>query len=286
MATIAHARRRFGIEIECVFPETYGIVDDFGREFPTTQGYRPTRTAWNIHHDASLPAGGLEFSSPILHQRGHPLNFKHLKNVMDWIKGHGGYVTAACGMHVHIELRDLTNPEIRRLAYSWHANQPHINMLVDKSRHDNGYCPPLSYHELRMLDEAARNPAIRIGGYDRGAFNLCALPEHGTIEFRQHHGSVDFAEAEGWIKFLLGFVRNSIDRKKPMPPYKELKTLINRAKPSKTVEKILNTKIEKSLRGEGLLQLRPNAPIQDTYTDEDEGFYEDEDWIDDDDAGW
>lgn len=281
MATIPHTKRRFGVEIECVFPESEGIITAFGQEFPTNGRSTPTTSAWGVHHDSSLPYGGLEFSSPPLHQRGHDLDFKHLKRVMDWIKGHGGYVTAACGMHVHVELRDCTKFELARMARSWASNQRHIDMLVDKSRHDNEYCPKLNTYDFREIDRSLRNAACTtLYGYERGVFNLGALQEHGTVEFRQHHGSVDFEEAEGWIKFLLGFVKNSIERKRPMPEYKELKTLINRAKPSKTVVKILNTKIERSLRGENLIQLRPHAPADDLYYDEYDGDY------DDDDGGW
>lgn len=284
MATIPNTRRRFGVEIECVFPdEAEGIREAFDRTFPSTGSYRSTRTAWGVHHDSSLPYGGLEFSSPPLNQRGAQ-SFRHLKDVMDWIKGRGGYVTAACGMHVHIEASDLTKYELARMARSWHANQHHINQLVDMSRHNNGYCNTLSNYEMEAIERDLRNPAMNtLNGYDRGAFNLTALREHGTIEFRQHHGCVDFDEAEGWIRFLLGFFRNNIERKNPMPPYKELKTIINRAKPSKRVVPILNMKIEKSLRGEALLQLRPDAPAYDSEYDEgDYGYDDDDDYYEDD----
>lgn len=285
MATIANTRRRFGVEIECVFPTAVGIVDEFSRVFPPAAGLTASNTTWGVHYDSSLPRGGLEFSSPPLNQRGGR-SFSHLKDVMDWIKGKGGFVTAACGLHVHIEANDLTKYELARMARSWQANQHHINKLVDMSRHSNGYCNPLGRYEMEAIAQDLRDPRVRtLRGYDRGAFNLTSLREHGTIEFRQHHGSVDFDEAEGWIRFLLGFFRNNVERKNPMPSYKELKTIINRAKPSKRVIPILNRKIEKSLRGEALLQLRADAPMDDSYYDEGD-FVEDEPEYYDESDGW
>jgi len=279
MATVPHTRRTFGVEIECVFPnDARGIETAFDNEFNTGRDHW-----WNVHYDASLPNGGLEFSSPILYQRrSYGPSWQHLKDVMDWIKGRDGYVTAACGMHVHIGMNDLTKFEIARMARSWHANQDNIDMLVDKSRHNNGYCNKLGRYDMERIDFALRDPAYTpaMMAYDRGVFNMCALREHGTIEFRQHHGSVDFDEAQGWIKFLLGFVKNSIERKNPMPPYKEVKTLINRAKPSKTVEKILNMKIEGNLRGENLIRTRPQAPAADFMIEDEDyepEFYDDDD---------
>jgi hypothetical protein len=40
--------------------------------------------------------------------------------------------------------------------------------------------------------------------------NLMALDKHGTIEFRQHLGSLNLEQVESWIRFTLWFVHNSI----------------------------------------------------------------------------
>jgi hypothetical protein len=46
--------------------------------------------------------------------------------------------------------------------------------------------------------------------WDRGnKVNFCAVWDHGTIEFRQHHGSVDGTEIANWVQFVVNFVETS-----------------------------------------------------------------------------
>lgn len=40
--------------------------------------------------------------------------------------------------------------------------------------------------------------------------NLMALDKHGTLEFRQHLGTLNLDQVECWIRFVLWFVNNSI----------------------------------------------------------------------------
>jgi hypothetical protein len=47
--------------------------------------------------------------------------------------------------------------------------------------------------------------------------NLQALRVHGTVEFRQHSGTVDGTKVENWVRFLLGFVERSIEISQQMP---------------------------------------------------------------------
>ena len=53
---------------------------------------------------------------------------------------------------------------------------------------------------------------MRQGGYhSRGRVNLGAYEKYGTVEFRQHHGSVDGTVIASWIRFLVNMVDVSVD---------------------------------------------------------------------------
>ena len=95
----------------------------------------------------------------------------------------------------------------------------------------------------------------------------------GTIEVRQHHGTVDGDEAVAWIKFVLGFLADTIDRKRAMRLYSTSNGLIRRTKPTGEVAAILNKKIAARLRGESLL---PPYPDRDMDWDDDEPY--DDSW--------
>lgn len=215
--------RRFGIEIEHYFPpapqpqcprrncycnddyydEGEGVADcaDFLRENKLAH--------WtdNIHCDGS----GVEINSPPLQgQKG----FNELKKVMNLLKGAGAYVTEADGMHIHHEAPEFrANKELcRKLLHSWEDNYDAIKTWVADYRH--GY-----YGACARFTKADADHYLDGRGYYGAGFhphrvgwavNVGALREHGTIEIRMHHGTLDYDEAEAWIKFGQAFISSVV----------------------------------------------------------------------------
>jgi len=67
---------------------------------------------WSSQHDGSLGEGGREYASPIL--QGDE-GFKAIEEFTDNLKNWGYAITKSCGLHVHIDGRDLEYGDIRKL---------------------------------------------------------------------------------------------------------------------------------------------------------------------------
>lgn len=291
-------QRRFGVELECIPPngDCYSPQAEWWADRFFNQ-YFSDGWAW------CYDGGGIEFKTPPLTQA---TGFRKLKSAMDWLKDAGFYAATTAGMHVHIEADDLTVPEVKRVIRSWAANQHHIDQLVDDSRVGNGYCEAWGENYLRVLRRVPNDIDAAWAAYERrtgrgsrwdyygdepitwGYFDRfltcapCALESHGTIEFRQHHSTVDYPEAEAWVMFLLGFVNDCAARKTPMKSYQKAERLIRRTVPVKMAEDNLFGKLARKRAGERLITLGgPSAPPE----DDDYDFDEDDD-IFDDDAGY
>lgn len=232
--------RRFGIEIECLAPhgmtpdevrfappeereqragravrhalEAVGIACEPIAGYGS--GVHRTRPHWKVVHDGSVHAtgihnthAGVEVVSPPLKGRDGE---RELEKVMGILAGMGAKVNQTCGMHVHQDAADITGPMALALIQGYAANQEMIDYLVAPSRRDRmgtnaqTYCRAFTQRELGFV--STRSPAdvgelaARLASRYR-VVNLQAFGRHGTIEFRQHQGSVEYSKAIGWIRF-------------------------------------------------------------------------------------
>jgi len=230
--------RRFGVEIEHNFP---GGVYEAQRCLIDNEFHLWTR---GIHRDASLHRyDGVEIRSPIL--QGYE-GFKELQAVFSLLKENGGYVDDACGMHIHHDAPEFVDniDNVKRLVWSWYQNQSTIEKFVNDSRiYYNDNCSPWRENELHQFEyiQTIENVTINRGKN----LNIRSLYRHGTIEVRLHEGTLEFDEAEAWIKFGQKFIKNILNRVNPMPPIEETDLLLKRVKVNSPQRKILNLKAER-----------------------------------------
>lgn len=191
--------RRFGVEIEF-----FGISRDRARQVVTdagislSSGYGSNGTNWNLKSDGSVTGSGLEIVSPPL--RGED-GFEQVKTVLRALRNAGARVDRTCGLHVHHEVRDLGAVGAVRFVRSWTANQNLIDWLVAPSRRDNqGYCRRLTSNDLTsMAGVSAGDRSIPC--HDRyRVVNVSSYSRYGTVEVRQHQGTLEFRKVEAWIK--------------------------------------------------------------------------------------
>lgn len=219
--------RRFGVEIE---------HNSGGR------GTRGTREAllnpslglahwFDDEYALGYDGSELELRSPILQgERG----FDELRRVFDVIKSGGGFVTQSDGMHVHHDCPEFTEDsdaghELRsRLVESWANNQNLIDSFVHESRWNSWACSKTFNKVNGSLVERYKQDKQVGSYYGRGALNVDALWEHGTVEFRQHEGTLDFDMAEAWIKFGQAFIASVLHRSEPITTSASPRTLLSR----------------------------------------------------------
>jgi hypothetical protein len=217
----------FGIEIECLFPANVtgltqtmikqrvarGVaVDLTDAGVPTEfQGYNHRLTAtWKIVTDMSLsaPTGyvGLEIVSPPLNEEN---GIPAIRKVCETLARLGAKTNRSCGFHVHIGARGLTVETLKRLAFLYIEHEDVVDSLLPPSRRagNNQYCASLKGADAQQLERATTvqqiAAAIKSDSSDNPSryvkLNFCSFWRHGTVEFRQHSGTIDAEKIIRWI---------------------------------------------------------------------------------------
>ena len=218
--------RRFGIEIECIVPG--------GRDGSTAASLRAMLPPhWTIGTDSSIgSSSGIEIRSPIL--KGED-GLRQAKQAFDAAIEVGCTVTRRCGLHVHHEARDLGRSGLVTFVRSWAANQELIDWLVSPSRRgDNAsiYCQRWQPHELTELSRWNRNTSSHTSGLPSSRYrtaNLHTFARYGTVEIRQHQGTLSFRKVEAWIKLTQGLLDSLAGRIQAHGTYGSLQSLFEAA---------------------------------------------------------
>ena len=115
---------------------------------------------------------------------------ERLQSLCTYLKANGGLVNPTCGLHVHLDQRDVNRREALTRARRITAALPWLVSIVPKSRRNNAFC------KLKM---SIRDRYV--------AVNCCALDEHNTIEIRLGAGSLDADKILAWSDLLLWLSR-------------------------------------------------------------------------------
>ena len=175
---------------------------------------------WKIVPDVSVTSTGTgtgrghELVSPVL--RGQA-GLETAAKAVNALQAAGGKVDKSCGLHVHIGMDGLTGRQIVNVLDLYAANQNTINGLVARSRHNNTYCKSQADRRVRdmsigQVGQAVTATEIRRASANLGndkrfvAVNLVSYAKYGTVEFRQHQGSLNGEKVTSWIKFILATV--------------------------------------------------------------------------------
>lgn len=207
-AAVVGMARRFGIEIECegITQSMAAFAVERAGIACSAMGYtHAVQATWKVVSDGSL-RNGCEVVSPILSGEA---GLAEVATVMTALRSAGATISSRCGMHVHIDAQDLTGVQIASMIDTYVDHQRLIDPLVSPSRRSDRYatyCAAWSTSEKNTVTEWFRT------GRDRTAFanvnryrtvNVASYARYGTIEFRQHQGSLNGTKAAAWVRFLL-----------------------------------------------------------------------------------
>ncbi len=191
--------RTFGVEIECLYPSSVGSYQDLERAMAVRgidieyRGYTHTTSEhWKIVTDASIRVidGYLscEIVSPILKGRE---GLQKLNLVCQALDDLGCTVNKSCGFHVHHGAANMSIEARKDVFRYYRRAEGVIDTLVSPSRrgNENRFCQSLfNYSEGQF-------PSTRYVKVNAEAF-----ARHGTIEFRQHQGTINYQKMSNWIR--------------------------------------------------------------------------------------
>lgn len=192
----------------------------------------PVLKKWNgaIVRDGSLPGTGFEINTA---PANGDLYVAQIKEICDALAAKKAKVTQSCGLHVHIDARDFTFYDIRKLARLYKKLEPAIYSIVAKSRASSNYsikCGDryLEAIEQNKLPKDNKNNIIKnIYGtkevnlqrlkndkYNHSRYyglNLHSWVYRGTIEARMHHGTTSGEKITNWGIMWAGILDYAFD---------------------------------------------------------------------------
>lgn len=213
---------KFGVEIEA-----YGILrSELTKELTNAgietefAGYtHETRNNWKVVTDASLSGTNtFELVSPILEGNS---GLAKLKTAALISKGLDGKVNRTCGLHIHFDARQFDKMTWIRIFKNYAKIESKIDSFMASSRRENQnrYCQSIKKEIINQaldvaknsdnLSQALRTISTGFGGDRYYKVNLQSFWAHGSIEFRQHQGTLEFTKMQNWILFLARLIKFS-----------------------------------------------------------------------------
>jgi len=183
--------RLIGVEIEYLHPRGEGAVDlrDWG----------------TIKQDGSVYGDdcfGAEFAS-------RPVSGTEAEHMLDVVttklNNAGCDVNSSCGLHIHVDVGDLTSTERRRVIQHWKHSEAFWFGMVDYTRRENDFCNPINGCDNEYLEDSRYN-----------ALNVSAYGKHGTFELRLHHGTLDKNEISAFASAAVHFIEAARHIEEPM----------------------------------------------------------------------
>lgn len=208
--------RRFGVEIEfCTRLDRQEIAEKLTAAGVNVRAEHYNHTArphWKIVSDGSVSLGW-ELVSPIL---SGIEGVNEVKTVVAALVEAGATVDKSCGLHVHVDANDLTAHSIVNVVKRYSAHETMIDKVVPSHRRNNTYAGTTTQVARTVetyLNQYPRSTPAAVCERVNGRYyklNLAAYLQHGTVEFRQHSGSIDGTKIANWIQFCVVFVQDSI----------------------------------------------------------------------------
>lgn len=220
--------RHIGVEIEC------SSLTSSPHDLETTLG------TWRAScvEDGSLSRGGFEIvTAPA---RGQAF-LDQIDEICEGLRDCGAVANKQCGLHVHIDARDYSYYDVRKLIKLYARIEPALFAMVPPSRQNNHYCAPCGTQYLHAIEHAHATKDTKKGlwkglygseldrddtkavrarnKYDCAryhALNLHSWVYRGTIECRLHAGTVLTEKIKSWGAMwasILDYVYRTPERK-------------------------------------------------------------------------
>lgn len=200
--------RKFGIELETcgdsmdAYEQAIEFIRAGGTEIRNTGYNHNTQEYWKVLTDGSLSgAYARELVSPPFTSEDEAR--KSIRNICEGASVTNITVDRSCGFHIHFDISDMTPQEVERALRFYCAYESEIDKLHSQSRRANinTYCGSMDINRLNGVTVQTMSDLTNIYTSRYYKVNLQAYLRHGTLEFRQHAGTVNFTKIWFWMMF-------------------------------------------------------------------------------------
>jgi len=197
------SKRMVGIEIEAVNGES-SIVDDECGDFVSCV------------YDGSISDGDEFVSNPA----NGDLLYRDIKKLTQSLRDGGYVVDSRCGLHCHFDIRDISENDKKKLHIAYSLFEKFFFEMVSPSRRDNQYCHTLRKdyevlfakkykNYLTNREDYVLENEIICSRYDSRRYdwvNLNSSYVRGSLEIRNHNGTIDSVKIINWIRIHNRFI--------------------------------------------------------------------------------
>lgn len=203
---------KFGVEIE-FFGVRREVVEQAliraGVNASAEEYNHNTRNYWKLVTDASVNSAGCynrndrgnEIVSPILYGEE---GLRELELVCKILGECGAKVDTTCGVHVHHDVNGFNLQQLKNIYITYFRSNKAIDGIMPKSRRSSEnprFCRAMDEGYIRRVMNCGTIDDMKHGLSHRYyTVNFCSYVKYGTVEFRQHGGSVEFAKIGAWVK--------------------------------------------------------------------------------------
>ncbi len=212
------SNRKFGVEIEFKSLSGYSLWEI--REAVESKGltcrndgynHHDSQTDWKLVPDSSC---GYELVSPILSGED---GLHQIELACEALNSVGVKVDKSCGLHVHVDARDLSQKDIGKVFVAYARWERLFDALMPESRraNNNTYCSGIERAYQRHKEDFVKNPVVAYHNHIGTRYvkvNLTSVVAHGSIEFRQHSGTTSAEKIINWVVLMVGFVDETSSR--------------------------------------------------------------------------
>jgi hypothetical protein len=209
---------KFGVEMEC-----FGVARDVVAQAlinagvgAVVAGYTGSNyNSWQIKTDGSINEyTGFEVVSRVLQGED---GIAEVAKVCEVLESLGAKVNKSCGMHIHHDAASWGIQKFRNLFKRFVKFEAALDSIQPESRraNNNRYCASMiqSYDMPRRIDDCRTVQQLsRLYGDNRYLkLNLQSFFRMGTVEFRNHAGTVSAAKVCNYIRLTGAMVKDAND---------------------------------------------------------------------------
>ena len=229
--TLNKSKTPVAVEIEC--------ISEYEFETDGNEAYfePPPGGGWTDTYDGSLSDYGREF---VMRPEVGDAALKRIKRFCDWALENNWYIDNSCGLHVHTDAFYMGVNSLKGVLLTIRALEPFIYKMLPISRYNSRYSSPMSTKastedilEVKTFGEFCELWYLKMNEVTMTAdkyndsryrgFNLHSRILHGTIEYRYHHGTLNFESIASWLRFCLSI--SDFGSKLLMPENEKIKNL-------------------------------------------------------------
>lgn len=224
--------RKFGVEIEMSAVDISALIQELkvvGVTCKSENYNHQTRRHWKIVSDSSIYSDDYsrdkgELVSPVLKGQA---GMEELELVLSVLNYQSVRCNESCGLHVHHDAADLQLPDFKHLYLRYLKYEGCIDAFMPSYRRRSIDCvaslrrvvtgdydlDPATFEKcikdvmkaktLHDVDSIMTNQSRYV------KLNMRSYWQHGTVEFRHHHGTTETEQVLNWVRFGQYLIENA-----------------------------------------------------------------------------